>query len=96
MLGRRESFSAVFAAEEGACFLKAVTDDTDATMRSQGVARAFEATESMGLAVLNYLKCLVVIIPTSLAYCQGTASLMPLATKIRTTRASNPRIRRPS
>ncbi len=69
----------MFAAEERAFLLKTVTNDTDAAMRTrwrQGMDGAFEAIERMSLAVLDYLKGLVVIIPTRLAYCHDTTSLI--------------------
>jgi hypothetical protein len=82
----------VFAAEEGAFLLKTVTNDTDAAMRTrrrQGMDGAFEAIERMSLAVLDYLKGLVVIIPTRLAYCHDITSLI----RNRLSRSDNPRMR---
>lgn len=67
----------MLAAEEGALLLEAVTDDTDAAMRAgrrQRMDRAFEAVEGVGLAALDHLKRLVVIVPAGFADCHDTTS----------------------
>ncbi len=81
----------MFAAKEGSFLFKTVADDTDAAMgagRRKGVDRAFEAIEGMGLAALNYLKRLVVIVSASLAYCHDNTSLMQTSYQDRPTRTS--------
>ena len=69
----------MLAAEKGALFFKSVTDNPNATMcacRRKGMDRTFEAVEGVGLATLDYLKCLVVFIPAGFADCHDTAFLI--------------------
>lgn len=69
----------MLAAIKSALLLKAVTDNPDAAMRAgrcQCVDRAFEAVERVGLATLDYLKRLVVIVPAGFADCHDTTFLI--------------------
>ena len=69
----------MLAAKEGALLLEAVTDNPDAAMRAgrrQCMDRAFEAVERVGLATLDHLKRLVVIVPAGFADCHDTISLI--------------------
>lgn len=67
----------MLAAEKGTLFLKAVTDNPNATMcacRCQGMDRTFEAIEGVGLATSDHVKRLVVFIPAGFADRHDTAS----------------------
>lgn len=68
----------MFAAEEGARLLEAVTDDAGPAMRArrcQRMDRAFEAVKDVRLTIVNHLKGLVVIIPAGFADCHDSLAL---------------------
>ena len=71
----------MLAAEECTRLLEAVADDAGSAMRAhrgECVDRAFEAIKDVGLTVVNYLKRLVVIVPTGFADCHGATSAAAL------------------
>jgi hypothetical protein len=60
--------------EERACFLQAMTDDSDtagSAYRSQSVNRAFEAVEYVLRIVFDYFESFVVVVPTGFAFRHG-------------------------